>query len=85
MLRKPHSTTFVGCIGVDKFGQILQEKAEEIGVRTAYYKQAEEQTGLCAALLCGNERYHLWCNDFAFFSKLMMSFIRLYYKKLLML
>ena len=57
MLKKPKVTTFVGCIGVDKYGEILQEKAEEIGVQTAYYKQAEEKTGLCAALICGKHRY----------------------------
>ena len=56
MLKKPHCTTFVGCIGTDKYGDILKEKAEEIGVRTAYYRQSEEQTGLCAALICGKDR-----------------------------
>ena len=56
MLNKPKATTFVGCIGQDKYGEILQEKAEEIGVRTAYYKISEEPTGLCAALICGTHR-----------------------------
>nr|XP_026690632.1 adenosine kinase isoform X1 [Ciona intestinalis] len=56
MLGKPLSTTFVGCIGQDNFGDILKEKAEEVGVRTAYYRQSEIPTGLCAALLCGTDR-----------------------------
>ncbi|XP_076821070.1 adenosine kinase-like isoform X2 [Clavelina lepadiformis] len=56
MLEIPKSTTFIGCIGEDKFGEILEKKAEEVGVRTAYYKQSEEPTGLCAALLCGTDR-----------------------------
>nr|CAB3220190.1 adenosine kinase [Phallusia mammillata] len=56
ILKKPQATTFVGAIGDDKFGEILKEKAEGVGVRTAYYKQNEEPTGLCAALLCGHHR-----------------------------
>ena len=57
MLKKPQSTTFVGCIGEDNYGEILKERAESIGVKTAYYKQSELPTGLCAALICGHDRY----------------------------
>lgn len=56
MIGVPRATTFVGCIGRDKFGEILKEKAEEIGVRTAYYIQDKEPTGTCAALLCNYNR-----------------------------
>lgn len=56
ILGVPRATTFVGCIGQDKFGEILKEKAEEIGVRTAYYIQNKEPTGTCAALLCNYHR-----------------------------
>lgn len=56
MLGVPRATTFVGSIGQDKFGEILKEKAEEIGVRTAYYIQDKQPTGTCAALLCHHHR-----------------------------
>jgi len=56
LLQEPGSTTFIGCIGNDKFGDILKEKAEEVGVKTAYYRQDEAPTGLCAVLLCGYSR-----------------------------
>lgn len=56
MIGVPRATTFIGCIGKDKFGEILKEKAEGVGVRTAYYVQDEEPTGTCAALICGYNR-----------------------------
>uniref|UniRef100_H2Y554 Adenosine kinase n=1 Tax=Ciona savignyi TaxID=51511 RepID=H2Y554_CIOSA len=71
MLKKPLSTTFVGCIGEDNYGNILKEKAEEVGVRTAYYRQSEVPTGLCAALICGYDRS--LCANLAAANKYVMS------------
>nr|XP_039273426.1 adenosine kinase 2-like isoform X1 [Styela clava] len=56
MLGVPQATTFIGCIGNDEFGQILKQKAEDVGVKTAYYVQDKEPTGTCAALICGHDR-----------------------------
>ena len=52
----PNSTTFMGCIGKDKFGQILEEKAREGGVNTCYMYDDKEPTGTCAVLLSGANR-----------------------------
>lgn len=52
----PNATTFMGCIGKDKFGQILEEKAREGGVNTCYMYNDTEPTGTCAVLLSGANR-----------------------------
>uniref|UniRef100_A0A8B9JHX1 Adenosine kinase n=1 Tax=Astyanax mexicanus TaxID=7994 RepID=A0A8B9JHX1_ASTMX len=57
MIQKPHKVaTFFGCIGKDKFGEILKEKAEESHVDAHYYEQSEEPTGTCAACITGDNR-----------------------------
>lgn len=54
----PKSTTFMGCIGKDKYGKILEEKATEAGVVTKYQYHDTEPTGTCAVLITdkGNNR-----------------------------
>lgn len=57
MIQEPHKVcTFFGCIGKDRFGEILKEKAEETHVDAHYYEQDEEPTGTCAACITGNNR-----------------------------
>uniref|UniRef100_A0A3B3B6Q2 Adenosine kinase n=1 Tax=Oryzias melastigma TaxID=30732 RepID=A0A3B3B6Q2_ORYME len=57
MIQKPHKVgTFFGCIGKDKFGDILKQKAEEAHVDAHYYEQDEEPTGTCAACITGDNR-----------------------------
>uniref|UniRef100_A0AAR2LAS2 Adenosine kinase n=1 Tax=Pygocentrus nattereri TaxID=42514 RepID=A0AAR2LAS2_PYGNA len=57
MIQKPHKVaTFFGCIGKDRFGEILKEKAEESYVDAHYYEQSEEPTGTCAACITGDNR-----------------------------
>ncbi|KAA0717949.1 Adenosine kinase [Triplophysa tibetana] len=57
MIQEPHKgATFFGCIGKDKFGKILKEKAEEAHVDARYYEQNEEPTGTCAACITGDNR-----------------------------
>ncbi|XP_012733513.1 adenosine kinase isoform X1 [Fundulus heteroclitus] len=57
MIQEPHSVgTFFGCIGKDKFGEILKQKAEEAHVDAHYYEQDEEPTGTCAACITGDNR-----------------------------
>ncbi|KAM4607756.1 adenosine kinase [Polymixia lowei] len=57
MIQEPHKVgTFFGCIGNDKFGEILKQKAEEAHVDAHYYEQAEEPTGSCAACITGDNR-----------------------------
>ncbi|XP_061088371.1 adenosine kinase-like isoform X2 [Conger conger] len=57
MLQQPHKVaTFFGCIGKDKFGEILKKKAEEAHVDARYFEQSEEPTGTCAACITGDNR-----------------------------
>jgi len=57
MIQEPHKVcTFFGCIGNDKFGEILKKKAEEAHVDAHYYNQEEEPTGTCAACITGANR-----------------------------
>lgn len=57
MIQKPHNVgTFFGCIGKDKFGEILKQKADEAHVDAHYYEQDEEPTGTCAACITGDNR-----------------------------
>ncbi|XP_041125239.1 adenosine kinase-like isoform X3 [Polyodon spathula] len=57
MIQQPHKvSTFLGCIGTDKFGGILKKKAEEAHVDAHYYEQSEEPTGTCAACITGDNR-----------------------------
>ncbi|XP_034408239.1 adenosine kinase isoform X1 [Cyclopterus lumpus] len=57
MIQEPHNVgTFFGCIGKDKFGDILKEKAQEAHIDAHYYEQDEEPTGTCAACITGDNR-----------------------------
>ncbi|CAL1578074.1 unnamed protein product [Knipowitschia caucasica] len=57
MIQEPHKVgTFFGCIGEDKFGEILKQKAEEAHIDAYYYEQSEEPTGTCAACITGDNR-----------------------------
>uniref|UniRef100_A0A3Q3B821 Adenosine kinase n=1 Tax=Kryptolebias marmoratus TaxID=37003 RepID=A0A3Q3B821_KRYMA len=57
MIQEPHNVgTFFGCIGRDKFGAILKQKAEEAHVEAHYFEQDEEPTGTCAACITGDNR-----------------------------
>ncbi|XP_069317211.1 adenosine kinase isoform X4 [Eulemur rufifrons] len=57
MIQNPHkAATFFGCIGIDKFGEILKRKAAEAHVDAHYYEQSEQPTGTCAACITGDNR-----------------------------
>ncbi|XP_037320770.1 adenosine kinase isoform X1 [Pungitius pungitius] len=57
MMQEPHNIgTFFGCIGKDKFGDILKEKAKDAHIDAHYYEQDEEPTGTCAACITGDNR-----------------------------
>ncbi|KAM9052379.1 adenosine kinase isoform 6-T6 [Megaptera novaeangliae] len=57
MIQQPHkAATFFGCIGIDKFGEILKKKAAEAHVDAHYYEQNEQPTGTCAACITGGNR-----------------------------
>ena len=50
------AVTYMGCIGNDNFGQILEEKARAVGLNTAYQRNPTEKTGTCACCITGNHR-----------------------------
>ncbi|XP_020861783.1 adenosine kinase isoform X1 [Phascolarctos cinereus] len=57
MIQRPFkAATFFGCIGMDKFGEILKKKAAEAHVDAHYYEQNEQPTGTCAACITGDNR-----------------------------
>ncbi|KAJ3610264.1 hypothetical protein NHX12_022358 [Muraenolepis orangiensis] len=57
MIQEPHKTaTFFGCIGKDKYGEIIKQKAKEANVDAHYYQQDEEPTGTCAVCITGDKR-----------------------------
>uniref|UniRef100_A0A8C9FY24 Adenosine kinase n=1 Tax=Pavo cristatus TaxID=9049 RepID=A0A8C9FY24_PAVCR len=66
MIQNPYkAATFFGCIGKDKFGEILKKKAEEAHVDAHYYEQSEEPTGTCAACITSDNRsgaIHIFLN-----------------------
>lgn len=51
ILQKPYITTFLGCIGNDKFGKILTEKTREVGVNVHFQISDVEATGTCAVIV----------------------------------
>uniref|UniRef100_A0A667I5D7 Adenosine kinase n=1 Tax=Lynx canadensis TaxID=61383 RepID=A0A667I5D7_LYNCA len=57
MIQQPHkAATFFGCIGIDRFGEILKKKAAEAHVDAHYYEQNEQTTGTCAVCITGDNR-----------------------------
>lgn len=51
ILGKPNIASFMGCIGRDKFGDILETKAKESGVNTFYQYHETIPTGTCAVVI----------------------------------
>lgn len=57
IVQKPNVAVFFGCVGKDKYAQILEERAkEQDGVNVRYQKKAEHETGKCAVLITGKHR-----------------------------
>lgn len=50
------STTYIGCIGNDKYGRIIEEEASKDGLRTAYLVDEDTPTGTCAVCITGESR-----------------------------
>eukprot|EP00996_Jenningsia_fusiforme_P000694 NODE_1627_length_1465_cov_63.043785_g1469_i0.p1 GENE.NODE_1627_length_1465_cov_63.043785_g1469_i0~~NODE_1627_length_1465_cov_63.043785_g1469_i0.p1 ORF type:complete len:341 (+),score=91.14 NODE_1627_length_1465_cov_63.043785_g1469_i0:76-1098(+) len=54
--KKEGSTYYVGCIGNDKFGDIMKEKSEQSGLVVPMMRTDKQPTGTCAVLITGKER-----------------------------
>ena len=55
-LMTSNSTTYIGCIGNDKFGEQLRNSANADGVTTLYRIDQSEPTGTCAVAIINKER-----------------------------
>lgn len=55
-LEKPRVATYMGCVGIDKYSKILEDKARADGLNVRYQYTKKEPTGTCAVLITGNER-----------------------------
>ncbi|KAJ5775261.1 uncharacterized protein N7511_000272 [Penicillium nucicola] len=50
------SVVYIGCIGKDKFGDILKKTCEEAGVHTEYRVDEAQPTGKCGVVITGHNR-----------------------------
>ncbi|PBC25238.1 Adenosine kinase [Apis cerana cerana] len=55
-LGKPNIATYMGCVGMDKYSKILEDRARADGLNVRYQYTQKEPTGTCAVLITGNER-----------------------------
>ncbi|KAF3322256.1 Adenosine kinase 2 [Carex littledalei] len=55
MLQSPGATSYMGCIGKDKYGEEMKKNAETSGVNAHYY-EVDVPTGTCAVCIVGGER-----------------------------
>lgn len=56
MIGTAGSTAYMGAIGNDNFGEVLEKCSTEDGVLSHYMKNPEVPTGTCAVLINGGER-----------------------------
>ncbi|XP_020285472.1 adenosine kinase 2 isoform X2 [Pseudomyrmex gracilis] len=55
-LQKPKVATYMGCVGKDKYSEILEDKATRDGLNVRYQYTDQEPTGTCAVLITGKDR-----------------------------
>ncbi|KAK6929182.1 Carbohydrate kinase PfkB [Dillenia turbinata] len=55
MLQIPGATSYMGCVGKDKFGEEMKKSAKQAGVNVQYY-EVGTATGTCAVCVVGGER-----------------------------
>jgi adenosine kinase len=53
---KPGQSAYMGCVGTDEFGTLLEDCASSDGVLVHYMKDASTPTGTCAVLVKDGER-----------------------------
>ncbi|CAL1530611.1 unnamed protein product [Lymnaea stagnalis] len=56
LLQVPEATSFIGCIGHDKFGETLASAAKNAGVLGKFQYTNKEPTGTCAVICTGKQR-----------------------------
>ncbi|KAK1308742.1 Adenosine kinase 2 [Acorus calamus] len=56
MLQIPGATSYMGCIGKDKFGEEMKKNSKLAGVNVHYYEDETAATGTCAVCVVSGER-----------------------------
>ena len=60
MLQQPGACVYMGCVGQDKYHQLLHDAATKAGLTLSYQVHTDPkghiQTGTCAVLITGNNR-----------------------------
>ena len=60
MLQQPGACVYAGCVGQDKYQQLLHDAASKAGLTLSYQvhndPEGKIQTGTCAVLITGNHR-----------------------------
>ncbi|CAF1334415.1 unnamed protein product [Adineta steineri] len=56
MLQQPKSCVYMGCVGQDKYQQILHDAATKAGLTLSYQVDSKTETGTCAVMITGNDR-----------------------------
>lgn len=51
MLQQKHATSYIGCVGNDKYGKQLEKQAQGDGVRVHYMIVDDQPTGTCAVVI----------------------------------
>jgi adenosine kinase len=59
----PNSVVYLGCVGDDKYAEILRRAVADAGLRVEYRVDENLPTGRCAAVITGHERS--LCTDLA--------------------
>jgi adenosine kinase len=59
----PKSTIYIGCVGRDKYAEILQKAVDAAGLRVAYRYDESTPTGRCGVIITGHNR--TMCTDLA--------------------
>ncbi|MCL7032017.1 hypothetical protein MKW94_003562 [Papaver nudicaule] len=56
MLQTPGATSFMGCIGKDKYGEEMKKNSKLAGLNVHYLEDETAATGTCAVCVVGGER-----------------------------
>jgi adenosine kinase len=57
------SAVYIGCIGKDKYGKLLEDICKQAGLRVEYRYDEEQPTGRCGVVITGHNRS--LCTDLA--------------------
>lgn len=57
------SVVFIGCVGKDKYADLLVEANKKVGLHTVYRVDEKEPTGRCGVIITGHDRS--MCTDLA--------------------